>query len=326
MAETRIQVLRAITPRQVLVILAALAALSIVAFMVIGAKGSWSFILPFRGAKVWAMVMIGTAIAVATVLFQTITANRILTPSIMGFDALFALVRTAQVFVLGGLSYAMLPDQLQFTYEAAVMVGLSTLLFRWLFGAASRDLYLLVLVGIVFGVLFRSLGGLMQRLINPNDFAVLQDSLFASFNSTDQNLLVIATVAVLGVGVWVWRLLPALDVLNLGRDTAINLGIAYNRTVSQVLVIVAILVSVSTALVGPVTFFGLLVANLAYLVIRSHRHALIMPAAILIAIITLVGGQVVLERIFGYDTALAIIIEFVGGVVFIALLLRGNRT
>jgi len=326
MADIRAQSIPAISPRQVLIILAALAVVSIIAFMVIGAKGSWSFILPFRGTKVWSMAMIGTAIAIATVLFQTITANRILTPSIMGFDALFALVRTVQVFFLGGLSYAMLPDQLQFTYETAVMVGLSTLLFRWLFGRAARDLYLLVLVGIVFGVLFRSLGGLMQRLINPNDFAVLQDSLFASFNTTDQTLLGISTLAIAGVCIWVWRLLPALDVLNLGRDTAINLGINYNRTVAQVLVIVAILVSVSTALVGPVTFFGLLVANLSYLVIRSHKHILILPASVLISIITLVGGQVVLERVFGYDTALAIIIEFVGGVVFIAMLLRGGRT
>lgn len=326
MAETRTAATSFPTPRQVLLFLAALTTVSIVAFMVIGAKGSWSFVLPFRGTKVWGMVMVGSAIAVATVLFQTITANRILTPSIMGFDALFALVRTVQVFFFGGLSYAMMPDQLQFTYETAIMVGLSTLLFRWLFSRASRDLYLLVLVGIVFGVLFRSLGGLMQRLINPNDFAVLQDSLFASFNSTDQSLLLIATLATAGISAWVWRLLPALDVLTLGRDNAINLGINYNSIVSQVLVIVAILVSVSTALVGPVTFFGLLVANLAYLMIRSHRHVLILPAAILIAIVTLVGGQVVLERVFGYDTALAIIIEFIGGVVFIAMLLRGSRT
>lgn len=326
MAEVRTLPRAGLSPAQVLVVLTALAVAAIVAFLMIGAQGSWSFVLPFRGAKVWTMVLVGAAIAIATVLFQTITANRILTPSIMGFDALFALVRTVQVFFMGGLSYAMLPDQLQFATETAMMVGLSTLLFRWMFHRAARDLYLLVLVGIVFGVLFRSLGGLMQRLINPNDFAVLQDSLFASFNATDQTLTGIATLAVGGAGVWVWRLLPALDVLSLGRDAAINLGVDYNRTVSQVLVIVAILVSVSTALVGPVTFFGLLVANLAYLLIRNHRHALILPAAILIAIVTLVGGQVLLERVFGYDTALAIIIEFVGGVVFIAMLLRGSRT
>lgn len=318
--------LRALRPHQVLAILTVLAALAIVAFMVIGAKGSWSFVLPFRGSKIWGMVVVGAAIAVATVLFQTITANRILSPAIMGFDALFALVRTVQIFLLGGLSYAMLPAQLQFAYETALMAGLSTLLFRWLFNRASSDLYLLVLVGIVFGVLFRSLSSLMQRLINPNDYAVLQDVLFAGFNKVDQSLLIVSTLAVLAMGLWVWRLLPALDVLILGRPNAINLGVDHHRLVAQVLMIVAVLVSVSTALVGPVTFFGLLVANLAYLVIRSHRHALILPAAILIAIIALVGGQVVLERVFGYDSALAIIIEFVGGLVFIAMLLRGART
>ncbi|WP_375598563.1 iron chelate uptake ABC transporter family permease subunit [Devosia sp. Naph2] len=314
-----------LAPRQVLIILTALAAVLITAFMVIGAKGSWGFVLPFRGTKVWGIAMVGGAIAVATVLFQTITANRILTPAIMGYDALFRLVRTVQIFFLGGLSYATLNVQLQFAFETVLMVGLSTLLFRWLFNRAARDLYLLVLVGIVFGVLFRSLAGLMQRLINPNDYAVLQDVMFAGFNTIDKSLLMVSTLAILGSGVWVWRLLPALDVLNLGRDNAINLGVAYRSVVSQVLIIIAILVSVSTALVGPVTFFGLLVSNLAYMLIRSHKHALILPAAVLLAIIALIGGQVILERVFGFDSALAIIIEFVGGVVFIAMLLKGNR-
>jgi iron complex transport system permease protein len=314
----------ALTPHQMVTLLAVLALASIIAFMTIGARGSWDFVLPFRGTKVWAMVVVGYAIALSTVLFQTITANRILSPAIMGFDALFALVRTVQIFFLGGLSYAMIPPQIQFTYETAIMVVLATILFRWLFSGAARSLHLLVLVGIVFGVLFRSLSSLMQRLINPNDFAVLQDVLFAGFNTIDETLLAVSSVAILAVSVWSWRLLPALDVLTLGREQAINLGVDHKRLVSQVLMIVAILVSVSTALVGPVTFFGLLVANLAYLLIRSHRHVLIIPAAALIAVICLVGGQVVLERVFGYNSALAIIIEFVGGIVFIAILLKGH--
>jgi iron complex transport system permease protein len=310
-------------PGQVLALLSVLALLAIAAFMTIGAKGSWDFILPFRGTKVWAMVVVGYAIAVSTVLFQTITANRILTPSIMGFDALYALIQTSLVFLLGGFAYATIDPQLRFVFEVVAMVVFSTLLFRWLFSGSGRSLHLLVLVGIVFGVLFRSIANLMARLINPNDFAILQDAMFASFNAIDPTLLAVSSLAIILVSLVALRIMPRFDVLALGREQAINLGVDHRRTVSLILVLVSILVSVSTALVGPVTFFGLLVSNLAYLMIRTHRHVYILPAAILISVIALVGGQVILERVFGYDTALSIIIEFVGGLVFIILLLRG---
>jgi len=85
---------------------------------------------------------------------------------------------------------------------------------------------------------------------------------------------------------------------------------------------VAVLVSVSTALVGPVTFFGLLVATLAHSLVSNSKHRYVLPAAILLGIIALVGGQTLLERVFAFDTALSIIIEFLGGIVFIALVLR----
>jgi iron complex transport system permease protein len=163
----------------------------------------------------------------------------------------------------------------------------------------------------------------LQRILDPNEFVVLQDRLFASFNTAHGELLAVSTLLVFGVSVIAWRLLPTFDVLALGRETAVNLGVEHRRVVATILVIVAVLVSVSTALVGPVTFFGLLVANLAYMLIHSHRHTFILPASVLLAVIALVGGQLILERVLALDTALSIVIEFVGGVFFIFLLLRG---
>ena len=310
-------------PAPVLVALGLLAALCVVAFMTWDAKGSWEFVLPFRGRKLWGIVLVAYAIAVSTVLFQTVTGNRILTPALMGFDALYQLVQTGFVFAFGGFAYLTVLPELRFAANAGAMIVLATLLFRWLFGREGRSLHLLVLVGIVIGVLFRSVSGLLQRLINPNDFAILQDAMFASFNAVEPTLLLVATVVLLLSTLAVVPLLPKLDVLLLGREAAIGLGIDHRRTVSAVLVLVAIMVSVSTALVGPVLFFGLLVANLAYLVMPTHRHAAVLPAAALLALIGLVGGQAVLEHAFGYDTALAVIIEFAGGLVFLTLILRG---
>ncbi|HEV7309032.1 iron chelate uptake ABC transporter family permease subunit [Ensifer sp.] len=314
-----------ISPSVVLIVSAALALASMIAFMTVGAKGSWSFLLSFRGTKLLGLVLVAYAIAVSTVLFQTISGNRILTPSIIGFDAMYALLQTIMVFFLGAAGATAADARLQFTIETATMVGFSLLLFRALFSGASRSLHLLMLVGIILGGLFRSLSSFLQRILDPNDFIVLQDRLFASFNSINADLLGIATVATLAVTFALWRLSPTFDVLSLGREAAIGLGVDHQRVVTLLLVLIAVLVSVSTALVGPVTFFGLLVASLAWQLTPTASHRFVLPVAVAIAITTLVGGQVVLERLFAFNTALSIVIEFFGGLVFIFLLVRGSQ-
>ena len=309
-------------PALVLIILAVLALISVICFMTLGAKGSWSFVIPFRGKKLISLALVAYSVAVSTVLFQTVTANRILTPSIMGFDALYVLLKTAIVFFLGAGALTSLDPQLQFVVEVVVMVVFSGLLFRWLFLGEERSLTLLVLVGIVFGILFRSLSQFMQRMLDPSAFNVLQDSFFASFATVDTTLLMVASAVVLVASLVALRLGHTFDVLSLGRAQAINLGVDYKRTVVIILMLVSVLVSVSTALVGPITFFGLLVASLAHSLVGNSRHRYVLPAAALLAITCLVGGQTLLERLFAFDTALSIIIEFLGGIVFIILVLR----
>lgn len=310
--------------RLVLAVLLALAMAACLAFMTVGTRGSWAFILSFRGTKLMALILVAYAVAISTVLFQTITNNRILTPSIMGFDALYALLQTGLVFLWGAQGLSGLDPRLLFLLNVVVMVGFSLILHRAILATAGRDLHLLLLAGIILGVLFRSLTEFLQRLINPNDFVVLQDRLFANFNAVDGSLIAASAALVLLVTLGLWGMSHTFDVLALGRDPAISLGLDHGRAVTLILVMVVVLVATSTALVGPVTFFGLLVANLAYLVMPSFRHRHVLPAAALIAVICLVGGQMVLERLLAFNTALSIVIEFCGGLAFILLLLKGR--
>lgn len=311
-------------PMKRMLMLGLLVAAVVVAFMMVGSRGNWDFVLPFRGTRIAAMALVAYAIAVSTVLFQTITSNRILTPSIMGFDALYTLIQTALVFVLGSQQVATLHPYVRFGMEVLLMMGFTAVLYHWLFGGERRSLHLLVLVGIIFGILFRNFASFMQRLIDPNEFAILQDMLFASFNSFDRDLLVVSAVMIVAASVVMWRISHTFDVLALGRENAINLGVSYQRTVTIILAIITVFVSVSMALVGPVTFFGLLVANLAYQLAGSHRHAWTLPYAAGLAIVFLVGGQMIVERLFSFNTSLSIIVEFLGGIMFIILLLRGT--
>jgi iron complex transport system permease protein len=173
--------------------------------------------------------------------------------------------------------------------------------------------------------MFGSITTLVNRLIDPNEFATLQDRLFARFTSVDSELLGLSAVVVALSSVAAWRLGRRLDVVALGREPATSLGVDHRAVVDRALVVVAVLVAVATALVGPITFLGLLVANLARQALGTARHRATLPAASLIAVIALVGGQLLLERVFAFDTSLSVIINFVGGVYFIALLLREAR-
>ncbi|MGY2001454.1 iron chelate uptake ABC transporter family permease subunit [Blastococcus sp. SYSU DS1024] len=316
---------RAARRRRTLVVLVVLAVVATAAFLTVGVTGSWDYALMQRSRRLAAMVVVAVAVAVSTVLFQTVTNNRILTPEIMGFDRLFVLIQTAGVYFLGAATVTSTDPRVRFLIEVVALIGFGAILYKTLFGRTERDIYVLVLLGVVLGGMFTSFTLLVSRLIDPNEFLTLQDLLFASFNGVDRQLLVLSAVVVGLVLLGVWRLLPRLDVVALGRDTALGLGVEHRRVVNLALLAVAVLVAVSTALVGPVTFLGLLVANLARQLLGTHRHAWVLPGATLLALLALAGGQLVLEQVFGFNSALSIVINFAGGIVFIALLVREPR-
>lgn len=307
-----------------LLVLALLALGSMLCFMTIGLRGNLGFVLGLRAVKLAALVETGIAIALSTVLFQTVTANRILTPSIMGIDALYLLAQILVVASVGGLAYASLDDHLKFAIEITGLMALSCCLILPLL-RARLDLNLMLLAGVVLGVLCRSLHALFARLLDPNDFAIVQASSFANFNDVDTELLAFASAVTALACVCIWRSRHVLDVVALGRDAAISLGIAWSKVQVACLFLVAVLVAVSTALVGPVAFLGLLFVALAERIVGSRRHGLLIPAAVLVAIVVLVGGQTLFQHVLGSSATLGVVIEFVGGIVFLLLLWHGSR-
>lgn len=288
---------------------------------------NWDYVLPRRGKKILAIVLTGSAIAFSTMIFQTITNNRILTPSIIGLDSLYLLIQTFLIFVFGSTSLFIANANINFLISVGLMIVFAGLLYKALFKReGNNNIYLLLLVGIIFGTFFESLSTFMQVLIDPNEFMIVQDQMFASFNNVNTEVLLISIVAIVIVIIYFTKFYKYLDVLSLGKEQAINLGVDYDAVVKRLLLIVAILVSVATALVGPITFLGLLVANVAHQVFRTYRHSYLILGSILISIVALVGGQLIVERIFTFSTPLSVIINFVGGVYFIYLLLKESKS
>ena len=313
-----------------LAILAVVLVLSALAYMVLKAQGPWSFLLPYRATKLAALILVGVALSVATVMFQTVTANRILTPSLMGFDALYVLVLTLLVHSLGASGYAQIGAAWLFAGNLAAMSVLGLVLFAGLMRLAGGDMVRLVLCGIVLGLLIRALTEFLQRMIDPSEFQMVQSLSFARFTQIDGTLLALSFVAIAAALVLAWRLRHRMDVLALGDAAATGLGEPPARLQRQALILICVLVAAATALVGPLasggfgpsSFFGLIVTAFAHIVTPSHRHAVLIPSAALIGAVILVGGQLVMERLLGFQTPLTVVIELIGGAVFLILLIK----
>ncbi|GAA4845030.1 petrobactin ABC transporter permease YclO [Paenibacillus vulneris] len=302
-------------------------ALALIAvFLFIDVGDNWAYVLPRRGWKIAAMVLTGGCIAFSTVIFQTITNNRILTPNIIGLDSMYMLAQTGVVYMFGSTTKLLVDNNVNFVLTLAVMMLFAALLYKMMFKREGSHLYFLLLIGIVLGTLLGSLTTFMQVLIDPNEFLVLQGKMFASYNKVQGKLTIICSVVIVLVAVYYSRLAKYMDVLSLGKDQAINLGVDYHYVVKRLLIVIAALISVATALVGPITFLGLLVANVTYQFMKTYRHALLIPASILISIVALVGGQLVVERVFTFNTTLSVIVNLIGGVYFLYLLLRESKS
>lgn len=309
-----------------LIILAILSIICILLYGFYDIKGGFNYAFPRRMIRVAAMTITGIAIAYSTIVFQTITRNRILTPSIMGLDSMYTVVQTCIYFFAGSLSIWVVNQHLNFLATIVAMLLFALLLYRFLFRADKHPIYLLLLIGMILGTLLGSLVTFLQVLIDPVEYLSLQTRLFASFTNVHGNLLVIATIILLIAFIYGYYIMGHLDVMSLGRENAINLGVNYDRMVMNVLMLSAVLIATSTALVGPITFFGLIVANLSYQYLITYKHSILILGASLISIIALVGGQFLVEHIFELRTTLSVIINFIGGIYFIYLLLKESRS
>lgn len=308
----------------VLLVLLGLLALFTVMYLSFRTYGNWEFAFRLRGKKILAFVLVGVSTSFATIAFQTVAENTFLTPSILGLDALYLFLQTILYFFLGGQLNETHPIFL-FLVTTILMVGVSSLCLTQLFRQEQADLFLVLMLGMVLGTFFRSSSTFLQVLMDPNEYDKLQGKLFASFQNVDTTLLGIGGVIMLGCLVYLWIISPKLDVLLLGRPLAQGLGIPVKRLQTYILFVVSVLVAVSTALVGPITFLGFITANMVYQLLNTYKHHALFLISSILSVLLLIGGQFFVEQLFHLNTTVSVIVEFVGGVYFIGRILQERK-
>lgn len=311
--------------RKKIIILLILLIACITLFMLYNLGSNLSYILPKRTTRVWTMIVVACSIGYSSVVFQTITQNKILTPSIMGYESVFILFQTILVFIFGDKTFQLIHESSNFFLATACMLLFSVFMYIVVFKRHQQNIYRLLLIGLILGTLFSTLSSFLQILIDPNEFSIIEHFLFASFNKMNTGLLLIASILLIITFVFSQFFVKYLDIIALGREHAVNLGVNYNRIIQIFLIIISLMVSVSTALVGPILFLGILVSNITYQFLPTFRHKHLLLACCLISSIVVILGQFLIEHVFNFSTAISIIINFIGGVYFIYLILKTRR-
>ncbi len=291
-------------------------------FLLLGSGLDFAQVIPRRLVRLGAMVIGGVCVAWSSIAFQTLTGNRILTPAIMGYEAVYLLLQAVLVAVLGMSGLLVLGAHGNFGLSVLLMLAYSWALHRWLFGDGRRDLFFLLLVGLVLTMVIGTFTQFVQYQASPGEFSMLLGFSQASFNRVQPQQLLYAGLLVTGLCLVGRKTLATLDVLALGRDQAISLGVDYQRCVRLQLALIAGLVAVSTSLLGPVAFMGVFVANIAYALAGTFRHRVTLPLGCAIAVGLFLLAQLLVEHLFNYKTTVGLLVNLLCGAYFLALMLR----
>ena len=285
----------------------------------------------FRYAmKIWipkliAMLVTAAAIGGASIVFQSVINNTIVTPCLLGMNSLYTLIHTAVVFVAGSGSFLVVNGNISFAVDLVLMGVAATVIYSYLFRKTNHNILYVLLIGTVLTSLFGSIQSTLVIVMDPNEYDSLLASLVASFSNINSEIIVFAVLLLTVLIFALRRELALLDVLTLGRDQAVNLGVDYDRAIRRLLLGVALCIAIATAMVGPISFLGLIIANLSRQLLKTYRHSQLIAGSALFGMIVLAGGQMIVEQVFVYAVPVSVFITVGGGIYFLYLLLGKRR-
>lgn len=258
-------------------------------------------------------------------MFQTIINNVIVTPCLLGMNALYLLIHTAVVFVAGSTSILVTNSNLAFLVDLLLMSAVAAVVYGYLFKKTRHNVLYILLIDTVLTSFFSSIQMTMTRIMDPNEYDSLLETLVASFENVNSEVIV-ASLVVLALVILVLRKdLALLDVILLGKEQAINLGVDYDRCIRRLLIGVTLCIAVATAMVGPISFLGLIMANLSRQFLKTFRHSQLILGSTLFGMAILIGGELIVERVYHYSVPISVFIGVFGGVYFLYLLLTNTR-
>lgn len=285
----------------------------------------FDYAMSLRVPKLVVMLITAFCIGSASIAFQTIINNTIVTPCLLGMNSLYSLIHTAVVFIWGSGSIVARNANLSFVVDLVLMGVIATLIYSYLFKKTKYNVLYVLLAGTVMATFFSSIQNTLTRVMDPNEYDSLLATLVANFSNVNAEIIGISVGLIALVIFSLRKEFAVLDVIALGKEQAINLGVDYDRTIRKLLLGVTLMIAIATAMVGPISFLGLIIANLSRQLFKTYRHSYLIAGSALIGMVVLVGGQLVVEHVFRYSVPVSVFITVGGGIYFLYLLLKNGK-
>ena len=189
------------------------------------------FSMKIRAPKLIAMLITAFAIGGASIVFQSIINNTIVTPCLLGMNSLYTLIHTAVVFFAGSGSIISVNANLSFVVDVALMGVVATVIYSYLFQKTNHNVLYVLLIGTVLTSFFSSIQSTLTRVMDPNEYDALLATLVASFSNINSEIIVLCLVLLAAIIFVLRKDLALLDVLTLGKAQSINLGVDYDRSI-----------------------------------------------------------------------------------------------
>lgn len=309
-----------------LMLLSIVVIISLLTYLLWDLGPAWQYALQLRLKTVAAIFISGVAVGTATLLFYSIVNNRVVTPQALGLDKLYELSKTLIIYFFGAQTLLSLNPLTDYLLSIGVMLAFALVLYQVIFKRVNASqIYFLLLIGLICATLFDSLTTFIQVLLNPDEFQVAVYAGFASFNHVQWPPLILSSLTILPILIFAALNTHRLDVMALGRDQAVGLGVNYQRFSQVLLLLVVLALASATALAGPMLFLGLLVLNITLQLFPTHFHRMLLPAIILVSLLVLTIGQFIVLHLLNLKTTLSVMINFVGGLYFFWILLKENK-
>lgn len=277
-----------------------------------------------KSVELIGIVVSAVLISVSSLLFQTLTKNRILTPALIGFDAVFVMIQTFIVFSYTSTNILFINAHINFILSTLLLIIYTLVLYRLVLRKNKNNIVFLLLVGMVLTTLSRNFSTFLQSVMEPEEFDTLVLRTQMSISNMNTSIIWLATPIMIMMIILMTRAHKTLDVMALGEDEAINLGVEYHKQNYLYMIYIAISMSVATALIGPMSFLGLITVNMSRELLKTNKHLPTIVLSSLIAVVFLLMGQAIVAAV-GFRTTVDVILSLVGGAYMIYLVLKENK-
>lgn len=246
---------------------------------------SWNYIIwESRLPQALTALLTGTALSASGLMLQTAFNNPLAGPDILGINSGAGLGAAIVLLLFGGIiptSNLLFSGSLALVGAAFIGAILVTMLIL-IFASRLRSHTMLLIIGMMIGYVVSSVVSLLNFFSTAEGVQSYMMWGMGNFGGVSRTQLHLFTVFVLiGLSITI-SLIKPLNALLLGERYARNLGINIRRTRILLLLSTGLLVAITTAYCGPISFIGLAVPHIARLVLGTGNHRILVPATLLI--------------------------------------------